>query len=95
MNGTVIQEPFVSRCCAAVGRRGREAHKVFEQQSLILDGQPRPLAAAEGEDAALIETQGDSADAGRIQDLLAAGPEAWPLRLRELYEAVLMLSRNN
>lgn len=59
------------------------------------DGQPQPLAAAEGEDAALIETQGDCADAGRIQDLLAAGPEAWPLRLRELYEAVLMLSRNN
>lgn len=44
-------------------------------------------AAAEAEDAPLWDSTGEpQADAARLRELLAAGPAAWPTRLRDLAE---------
>lgn len=57
-------------------------------------GEALALAAAEVEDAELLPSDGDAAqDASRLQALLSQ-PERWPLRLREMNSALLMLSRN-
>jgi anthranilate phosphoribosyltransferase len=56
------------------------------------DGAPLSLAAGEPEEAELLETAGEAQDAARIQSLFAAGPGAWPARLRELHATLLMLS---
>ncbi|MFO1251219.1 MAG: DNA-binding protein YbiB [Inhella sp.] len=48
-------------------------------------GQALALAPGEAVEDPLWDTQGDpAADAARLRELLAVGPAAWPLRLREM-----------
>jgi anthranilate phosphoribosyltransferase len=58
-------------------------------------GQSLELTAGDAEDIALLDSSGDAReDAERLKTLLAAGPAAWPARLREMRETVHMLVRN-
>lgn len=56
-------------------------------------GQPWPIEGAEAVEDSLWETQHEpAADAARLRELLAAGPAAWPQRLREMAEALEALA---
>jgi len=57
----------------------------------LFDGQQRPPAAdAVADDVELWESTGASEpDAARLLQLLAAGPAAWPLRLREMADLLI------
>lgn len=60
-----------------------------------LDGQPQALDLGEAQEAPVRDSAGQpEEDAQALRTLLAAGPTAWPARLREAADALLMLSRN-
>lgn len=59
------------------------------------NGEVLPLRLGEAVEAPLHEGSGHAADDARtLETLRQQGPTAWPLRLREQAEALLMLSRN-